>query len=182
MKCLPGHIAKGSIVLLLKEQRKNHGEIPGFLLRPRIPAICLPNLNLSQQSWRSTATIIHAWAAVTQGRIFFCLAKKCSQGVWQQLAPLVVEFPTVKLQSCTGGVSQLLLIWCSGWEKGGKGGPRSSQEGSSFWCRAACFTSLRWGKSSSLIFLPTVPSVMPMWLAGINPPPRENKRLKWLFC
>ena len=48
MERLPGHGAKGDIVLLLKKQRENIGEISGFMLRPIIPVVCLPDLNLSQ--------------------------------------------------------------------------------------------------------------------------------------
>ena len=70
MEHLSGHIAKEDIVLLLKEQRKNYGEISGFMLRPRIPMICLPDLNFSQQSSNSSDTIIHArGGVVTQRRI-----------------------------------------------------------------------------------------------------------------
>lgn len=44
---LLGHLAKGAILLLLKKQRKNIGEISGFMLRPIIPMVGLPDLNLS---------------------------------------------------------------------------------------------------------------------------------------
>ena len=66
---LPIHLAKEDIVLLLRE-KKNHGEIFGFMLRPRIPMTCLPNLNLFQQGWSRTDAIIHAGGVVTQRKVY----------------------------------------------------------------------------------------------------------------
>lgn len=70
MEHLSVHLAKEDIVMFLGE-KKNHGEMFGFVLRPRILRSGLPNLNLFQQSWSRTDTIIHARGCiVTQRRIY----------------------------------------------------------------------------------------------------------------
>lgn len=162
------------MVLLLKEQIKKSWRNIRVYTKAKDPSSWLSTCS------NSTDTIIHA---------------RC---VWWLKEGFVLLGPNVFLQECDSSwlhwwwcfqlwsqdlsresepTSVYLVLWV---ERKSAKGPLSSQECDSFWYIAACSTSLRRRKSSSLIFLPTVPSVMPMWLPGVEAP-GENKRLQWLF-
>lgn len=152
------------------------------MFRPGIPMVCLPDLNLSQQNWSSTDAIIHAKVVWWLKEKFVLFNQKYSPAIVAAVGSVGGGVSNCEVKDLPDRVSQLLPIWCSGARERVQSVPLSSLEGNLFCCLRACSTSWRLGKSSSLIFLPTVLSVMPMWLAGIQLSPRENKRLKWLFC
>lgn len=133
MEHLPGHIAEKDIVLLLREQRKNHREILGYMLRPRIPRICVPNFkNLFRQRRSSTDNIICAGGCSDSKKDQFCLARKVSQGVQQRQAPLVVELPAEKPRICRQSEATLAYLVLQGKRTGAKVDHFLTKD--SFWC------------------------------------------------